>query len=114
MPGVGAERKSRAAAGKTRPARTQEKVSSRWFLTAISIVLSSLLVMTLNYQSWTTVRHEYGVNRQLNADIEQLTTENTYLQEDIHRLQTDPKAIEREARKLGMGRPNDKVFVPTQ
>lgn len=112
-PGSSAERKTRSA-GKARSARGAEKLRSRWFAIPISIVLSSLAVLTLNYQSWTNVQREYHLNQQLNTEIEQLTTQNTSLQDEIRRLQTDPKTIEREARKLNMGRPNDKVFVSTQ
>ena len=113
MPGFGAQKKSRAA-GKTRAARKQEKLMPRWFVIGISILLSSLVVMTLNFRAWTNAQREYQLNQQLGAEIEQLTTQNSSLQEEIHRLQTDPKTIEREARSLGMGRVNEKVFVPTQ
>jgi cell division protein FtsB len=109
----GAETKTRGA-GKARPARGAEKLMPRWFVIAISIVLSSLVVVTLNYNAWTNAQREFLLNRQLGSEIEQLTTENSSLQEEIHRLQTDPKTIEREARKLSMGRVNEKVFVPTQ
>ena len=110
MPAAGAERKTRSAAR----VRTPERAVPRWFMAGITILLSSLLVLTLNYRAWTNAQHEYQVGQQLNAEIDQLTTENYSLQDEIHRLQTDPKTIEREARKLNMGRVNEKVFVPTQ
>ena len=112
MPVAGTQRKTRSAV-KARPARN-ERLAPRWFVVGISIMLSSLIVMVLNYQSWTNAQREYQLNQQLGAEIEQLTTQNVSLQEEIRRLQTDPKTIEREARKLGMGRLNEKVFVPTQ
>jgi cell division protein FtsB len=86
----------------------------RWFVASISIFLSMMIVLVLNYNAWTNVQREAQQQQQLNADIEQLTFENSSLQDEIRRLQTDPKTIEREARKLGMGRTNEKVFVPTQ
>jgi cell division protein FtsB len=86
----------------------------RWFVASISIFLSMMIVLVLNYNAWTNVQREAQQQQQLNSDIEQLTFENSSLQDEIRRLQTDPKTIEREARKLGMGRLNEKVFVPTQ
>jgi cell division protein FtsB len=41
-----------------------------------------------------------------------LTNENLVLQEEIHNLKTDSAVIEREARKLGMSRPGEKILVP--
>lgn len=105
--GSGSQRQARSA---RRPGR----LMPRWFVVGISIMLSSLIVITLNFRAWTNAQHEYQLNQQLNTEIEQLTTQNSSMQEEIKRLQTDPKTIEREARKLGMGRPNDQVFVPTQ
>jgi len=113
MPGFTAGHGIRGV-GRARAARKAEKVMPRWFVISIPVLLSLLIVLTLNVRAWTNVQHEYQTNQQLNTEIEQLTTQNTSLQEEIHRLQFDPKTIEREARKLRMGRPNDKVFVPTQ
>jgi len=103
----------RKLVNKGRAAR-QEKLMPRWFVIGISIFLSTMVVLTLNYNAWTNVQRESQLNQQLSADINQLTFENSSLQDEIRRLQTDPKTIEREARKLGMGRVNEKVFVPTQ
>ncbi|MBA2737664.1 MAG: septum formation initiator family protein [Pyrinomonadaceae bacterium] len=52
-------------------------------------------------------------NGSLTSQIEILTTENLSLQEEIHSLKSDSRAIEREARKIGMSRPNEKILVPT-
>lgn len=49
---------------------------------------------------------------QLNSDINKLSNENLIIQEDIHSLKTDERAIEREARKIGMIRPNEKFLMP--
>jgi cell division protein FtsB len=86
----------------------------KWFVVVIPVLLSALVVLTLNVRAWTNVQSEYQANQKLNAEIEQLTNDNQVLQDEVNRLQYDPKMIEREARKLGMGRPNEKVFVPTQ
>lgn len=102
------------AMARTRSPRGAERLMPKWFVISIPVLLSLLIVLTLNVRAWTNVQREYQTNRQLGTEIEQLTTQNTSLQEEIQRLQYDPKTIEREARKLGMGRMNEKVFVPTQ
>lgn len=52
-------------------------------------------------------------NETLTTQAEILTGENLSLQEEIHSLKSDARAIEREARKIGMSRPNEKILVPT-
>ena len=52
-------------------------------------------------------------HQKLNTEVEQLMNQNFLIQEEIYNLKYDPKTIEREARKLDMGRPDEKVFVPT-
>jgi cell division protein FtsB len=94
--------------------RKQEHFMPRWFIFVIPVALSLLIVLTLNVRAWTNVQSEYQTNERLSVEIDRLTTENTLLQDEINRLQYDPKTIEREARKLGMGRVNEKVFVPIQ
>jgi len=59
------------------------------------------------------VRGESAENNKLNAEIDKLTTENLVLQEEIRNLKHDPRTIEKEARKIGMSRPNEKILVPT-
>jgi cell division protein FtsB len=95
-------------------ARAHTNFVPKWFVMVIPVLLSALLVLTLNVRAWTNVQTEYQTNQKLGAEIEQLTNENQTLQDEVNRLQYDPKMIEREARKLGMGRANEKVFVPTQ
>jgi cell division protein FtsB len=95
-------------------ARAQTNFMPKLFVLVIPVLLSALIVLTLNVRAWTNVQTEYQTNQKLGADIEQLTNENQTLQDEVNRLQYDPKMIEREARKLGMGRPSEKVFVPTQ
>jgi cell division protein FtsL len=44
--------------------------------------------------------------------VEQLTNESIGLQGEVHSLKTDSRTVEREARKMGMSRRNEKVLVP--
>ena len=58
------------------------------------------------------MREQVNENTSLNEEIERLTTENVVLQQEIKNLKHDPKTIAREARKIGMSRPNEKILVP--
>jgi cell division protein FtsB len=55
---------------------------------------------------------ELEQNERLSIAVEQLTNENLGLQSEVHNLKTDSRAVEREARKIGMSRANEKVLVP--
>lgn len=98
---------------RTAAVRATQGFKPTWFMMMIPVALCTLLVLMLNVRVWTNVQTEVETNQKLGTQIEQLTTENELLQDEINRLQYDPKTIEREARKLGMGRANEKVFVPT-
>jgi cell division protein FtsB len=50
-------------------------------------------------------------NKGLSEQIQTLTDENLELQDEIHDLKTDPKTIEREAKKLGLVRSTEKSPV---
>lgn len=79
-----------------------------------AILLVTLLCVTINYQAISEYRREEAINRDLNARIENATSENLSLQEEIHYLKTDVETIEREARKLGLENPKEKVLKPTK
>ena len=51
-------------------------------------------------------------NQILSVQLEQLSSSNLAIQEEIHSLKTDARTVEREARKIGMSRPNEKILVP--
>lgn len=72
-----------------------------------------MLCLTINFRAYSEMNHEMGQNETLTQQVETLTNENLLLQEDIHDLKSDVRAIEREARKMGMSRPNEKILVPT-
>ncbi|HEY0657906.1 MAG TPA: septum formation initiator family protein, partial [Pyrinomonadaceae bacterium] len=80
---------------------------------AVVASLTCLLCLTINFRAFSEVSQEISQNETLTSQIEILTTENLSLQEEIHSLKSDSRAIEREARKIGMSRPNEKILVPT-
>lgn len=68
--------------------------------------------MAINLRAYSEMSEEASQNTQLNTAIEKLSSENLALQEEIHNLKNDSLTVEREARKIGMSRPNEKVLVP--
>ena len=70
--------------------------------------------MTINFRAFSELSREIDENESLNSQIENTTSENLGLQEEIYYLQNDSKTIEREAKKFGF-RAKDKekkVSVP--
>jgi cell division protein FtsB len=91
----------------------RESITPQWFVFAVIVFITFMLCLTVNFRAFSELNSEIDENHRLNKEVEQLTNQNQLIQEEIHNLKRDPKAIEREARKLGMGRPDEKVFVPT-
>lgn len=90
-----------------RPAKTQPtRKTPLWAAFVIVIGMTLMLGLTINYRAYSTMNVEVVENEQLSTKIQNLTDENLQLQDDINNLKTDPKVIEREAKKLGipMGR----------
>lgn len=93
-------------------ARTKTSAKNSWFGFAAIASISFLLCLAINLRAFSEMRQEVNQNEQLNLQMETLTTENLALQEEIQDLHKDARAIEREARKIGMSRPNEKILVP--
>lgn len=93
-------------------AKTKTSAKHSWFGFAAVALISLLLCLAINLRAYSEMNRELNQNEQLNLQIETLTTENSALQEEIQNLRKDERAIEREARKIGMSRPNEKILVP--
>jgi len=90
----------------------KENLESSLWVTFVMIVLVSLMVcIAVNLRASNELSEEIERNQVLNEKLSRLLEENKRLQEDIQKLKVDPVVIEREARKLGMGLPNEKVLV---
>ena len=83
----------------------------RWMSFVLVTVMAISLCLAINYRAFTELRGEIRENKTLNDQIQNLTDENLALQDEIHNLKTDPKTIEREARKLGLTRSTEKSLV---
>lgn len=70
-----------------------------------------MLCIAINFRAFSDLRGQTAENTQLTSEIETLTTGNLLLQEEIKNLKSDSGTIEREARKIGMSRPNEKILV---
>lgn len=86
----------------------------KWFGFAVVSSITFMLCLTINFRAYSEMSQEMSQNETLTQQVETLTNENLLLQEDIHDLKSDASAIEREARKMGMGRPNEKILVLTK
>lgn len=92
--------------------RAAKSTTPQWFLFAVITSMTFMLCMAINLRAYSEMNRETIQFEQLNLEIESLNNENLIIQQEIHNLKSDPRAIEREARKIGMSRPNEKVLVP--
>jgi cell division protein FtsB len=101
----------------SRPSRmgTKKPKSSnkqQWWAFGVAAILTLMLCLTINFRAFSELSQETEQNSALEAKIQDLTTENLVIQEEIHYLKHDPGTVEREARKYGLRRSNQKVPVP--
>jgi len=68
-----------------------------------------MLVMTVNYRAYSELSKEAQIFDELNNKVQQATTDNLSMQEEIYYLKSDPNTIEREARKYGLAKPKEQV-----
>ena len=80
-----------------------------WIPIAAAVTLVLMLVLTVNYRAFSELRRETQTFEELNSKVQQATTENLSMQEEIYYLKSDPQTIEREARKYGLARPKEQV-----
>ena len=90
-----------------------ERSAPQWLVFAVIASLTCMLCLTINFRAFSEMSQEMSQNQTLTSQMEILTNENLSLQEEIHSLKSDPRAIEREARKIGMSRHNEKILVST-
>ncbi len=99
--------KVRAKSASARTAATPQ-----WLVFAVITSITFMLCMAINLRAFSEMSVESQQNERLGLAIEQLSNENFGLQSEVHNLKTDPLTLEREARRIGMSRPNEKVLVP--
>ena len=99
---------------KTRMKSNRESATPQWFVFAVVAFVTFMLCLTVNFRAFSELNTEMEHQQKLNFEIQHLTNQNALIQQEIDNLKHDQKTIEREARKLGMGRANEKVFVSPQ
>ena len=92
--------------------RRKAKSTPQWMAFAIVTVISFMLCLAINLRAYSEMNQEINQNEQLSLQVEALTIENLAIEQEIKDLKNDPRTVEREARKIGMGRPNEKILVP--
>lgn len=66
-----------------------------------------MIVVSINLRTFREMKEETTQNSDLSNRIQNLQDENLALQEEIHTLKSDPKVIEREAKRLGLSLKSD-------
>lgn len=97
---------------RSKSVRRTQSTTPQWFVFSVIASITFMLCLAINFRAYSDMTQETLQFEQLNFEIKQLSDENLIIQEDIHSLKTDERAIEREARKIGMSRPNEKILVP--
>jgi cell division protein FtsB len=83
----------------------------RWDRVARLSLLIALLLVLLSYVGPTTKYWEaWHLNRETRADVQGLREDNARLRQRARDLQ-NPQRVELEARRLGMARPGERVYV---
>jgi len=97
---------------RAKSAFARTNATPQWFVFAVVAAITCMLCMAINLRAFSEMSQELQQNERLSLAAEQLSSENLGLQSEVHLLKNDSLAVEREARKIGMSRPNEKVLVP--
>ena len=100
------------ARARTNAAKARTSATPQWYVFAAIASMTFMLCMAINLRAFSEMNAEIEQNARLSSAVEQLTNETIGLQGEVHSLKTDSHTVEREARKMGMSRRNEKVLVP--
>ena len=78
----------------------------------IIVSITFMLALVINFRAYSSMNREAVQHDNLNQQIENLRGENMALQDELLNIRSDSRTIEREARKIGLGRPDEKVPLP--
>jgi cell division protein FtsB len=96
---------------RTRPQSAKREKANSWLGFAIVVAFSSMICLTVNLRAYGELSAESNQHQVLNAEVNQLTTENSVLQDEIEQIKNDKTRIAQEARRLGMSLPDEKVLM---
>ena len=109
-PRAAATRVKRTRPRRAAQVRTQRRAAPWWLSLLIVSSIFVMLCVSINFRAFKEMQEEVDQNQRLSGHLQNLMDENLALQEEIHTIKTDPRVIEREARRIGV---DVKVPVPT-
>lgn len=95
-------RRSQTARRRGVRAKAGQKTAPGWLPYVIVASIFAMLIISINFRSFMEMRQEVEQNQRLTTQIQNLMDENLALQEEIHTLKSDPAAIGREAKRIGI------------
>lgn len=99
---------------KRRSVKTKRKSEyPLWFPLILFCLVIGMIGIAVNMRAYAELKTESEQHDKLLGEFEKISEENLSLEAEIKNLKSDPATIEREARKIGMSRPNEKILVPT-
>jgi cell division protein FtsB len=105
-------RTRRVSGGRRAAARSSPRLHGiRWDrVTRLGLLVALLLVLLSYVGPATNYWESWHLNRETRADVQTLREDNARLRERA-RVLDRPQRVELEARKLGMARPGERVYV---
>jgi cell division protein FtsB len=95
-----------------RNTKAEKSATPPWFAFGLIVLVFFMVCLAINLRAFSEMKVEMNQNEALQTEINELTSENMLLLKEVDGIKTDSKTIEREARKIGMSRPNEKILVP--
>ncbi len=96
---------------RTKTVKRSALATPQWFAFAVIVAITFMLCITINFRAYSEMVVEVEQNEHLSIEVERLNKQNLIIQEEIHDLKTDSRAIEHEAQKIGLSRPSEKILV---
>ena len=93
--------------------RRRGGVIPSWVVFGMIILAIAAVCATVTRRTQAQMRTSLSQYVRIKNDVETLRRGNAALETDIHRLRSDPRAIESAARSLNMARPNE-IIVPVE
>lgn len=97
-----------------RVSKPKRRILPRWIPVAASLTLVLSITATINVRSYIDLANEQKAHEELNQQVQQMNEENLGLQEEIYYLKNDTDTIEREAKKYGLVRPQNKLKLSSR
>ena len=97
-----------------RVSKPRRRILPRWVPIAASLTLVLSITATVNVRSWIDLANEQKQHEELNQRVQEMNEENLGLQEEIYYLKNDTDTIEREAKKYGLVRPQNKLKLSSR